>query len=443
MQVTGGQVGRVRAGNGRLERIHLAGGGWGIDLGLYAVGFLFAGVTGATSTLPAHRAWGSVAAVGYATAAAVAAAVLVARRAGFTPPRQTIIRATLVAVTWATTTLLPMVVQAAARAAGASGRAQEEVAVTELAGARLLATGTPYLDRTQIADRLSDLGLLAYAPYQPGMATFGLPRAVAGTAWWTDARLAFALVTAIALIGALVTLRRGGVPGHRLVRGAQAATVLPVCALTLATGGDDIPVLALCLLAFALAHRGRFAGTGIAVGAAAALKLFAWPVVVVLAVHALTRGRHAAARYAVGACGLPAAVLLPVIVRSPDAVVENLVRFPLGMGLVASPAASPFPGRLIAVAVPHGRMLAAVLLVAAAVAIGIALLRDPPQTAADAALRCAGGLLTAILLMPATRFGYLLYPAAYGIWAFVSRPPAAPDGHSESRPAGKKRRQEV
>ena len=40
------------------------------------------------------------------------------------------------------------------------------------------------------------------------------------------------------------------------MRAVQAATVLPICALTLATGGDDLPVLALCLLALALL-RGR------------------------------------------------------------------------------------------------------------------------------------------------------------------------------------------
>ena len=86
------------------------------------------------------------------------------------------------------------------------------------------------------------------------MALFGLPRAIAGDAWWTDARIWFALATAAALVAAVATLRR---TGHRptgsdrpgrdsaLVRAVQLATVLPICALTLATGGDDLPVLAL------------------------------------------------------------------------------------------------------------------------------------------------------------------------------------------------------
>ncbi|PZF82319.1 hypothetical protein C1I93_30675, partial [Micromonospora endophytica] len=34
-----------------------------------------------------------------------------------------------------------------------------------------------------------------------------------------------------------------------------------------------------------------------------------------------------------------------------------------------------------------------------------------------AALVCGYGLLAAILLMPTTRFGYLLYPIAFLLWA--------------------------
>ena len=88
----------------------------------------------------------------------------------------------------------------------------------------------------------------------------------------------------------------------------------------------------------------------------------------------------------------------------------------LGNGLVTSPAQSPFPGYLIAQSLPGGRLVAAALLVTAAAVIGFLLLRRPPHTAATAALFCGFGLLTAILLMPTTRFGYLLYPAAFLLW---------------------------
>jgi hypothetical protein len=91
--------------------------------------------------------------------------------------------------------------------------------------------------------------------------------------------------------------------------------------------------------------------------------------------------------------------------------------FPLGRGLVSSPAESPFPGHLIATGVPGGRVVAAGLLVAAGLAIAAGLVRRPPRTAAAAALWCGYGLLAAILLMPSTRFGYLLYPVALLTWA--------------------------
>jgi hypothetical protein len=109
------------------------------------------------------------------------------------------------------------------------------------------------------------------------MAVFGVPRASVGATGATDARVWFALATIVAVAGALLILWRAGLAGGPLVRALQAATVLPVCALTLATGGDDLPVLGLCLLAFSLAATGRFGWAGLAIGGAA-LKLFAWPI---------------------------------------------------------------------------------------------------------------------------------------------------------------------
>jgi len=108
--------------------------------------------------------------------------------------------------------------------------------------------------------------------------------------------------------------------------------------------------------------------------------------------------------------------------------VENVIRFPFGLGMVSSPAASPFPGHLIAECVPNGKTITTALLMSAGVAIGIWLLRRPPHTAAFAANTSALGLLAAILLAPATRFGYLLYPIAYMFWATsLSDPDEAKD----------------
>jgi hypothetical protein len=109
--------------------------------------------------------------------------------------------------------------------------------------------------------------------------------------------------------------------------------------------------------------------------------------------------------------------MLPSLILNPSGFMENVVRFPTGHGLVTSPAASPLIGYLIAQNLPGGRVIALALLGATAAAIGIYLLRRPPRDVAAVVNVCAVGLLAAILLMPATRFGYLLYPVAFAFWA--------------------------
>ncbi|HEY2675193.1 MAG TPA: glycosyltransferase 87 family protein [Rugosimonospora sp.] len=398
----------------RLAVADQAHGGLAVDLGLYVVSFLFAGFTALTATLPPHGAWGRIAIWGYAAATVVVVIQLAGRRRW---PRLAgpAARAVLTVLAWCATALLPLVIEAAQRAAGRTDRAQEEVIVVEHGAQRLLDTGTPYLGHDAIAALPLDQRLLGYLPYQPGMVLLGLPRAIGGAAWWTDARVWFALVTAVTVGAALVLLRRSGVGAPPLVRALQAATVVPVCTLTLAVGGDDLPVLGLCLLALAFAATRRYGLAGVAVGVAGAMKLFAWPVALVLLALAIVHRRGP--RYALGAIGLPVLSLVPAFLVDAGAATENVIRFPLGKGLVQSPAESPFPGELIAAHLPGGHTIAAALLVLAGLAIAGWLLRHPPRDAGTAALVCAAGLLTAILLMPATRFGYLLYPIAYAVWA--------------------------
>ena len=267
------------------------------------------------------------------------------------------------------------------------------------------------------------------------MAVFGVPRALDPTAaWWSDSRVWFALVMGLCLAVALVALRRAGVPGAALVRALQAATALPVCALTLATGGNDLAVLGLCLLALALAATSRFGWAGLAVGAAAAMKLFAWPAAVALGIYAMTRGRFVAWRYAAGALGVPILTALPALVVGPSAMVENVLAFPFGRGLVTSPAASPLPGHLIATWLPGGDVLAAALLLAAGVVAAIVAVRTPPRTAAAAAVFAGCALLAAFLLLPATRFGYLLYPVVLLVWTGALRMPDSPRIPSQPPP---------
>ncbi|GIF71126.1 glycosyltransferase 87 family protein [Asanoa siamensis] len=388
------------------SRLDRAAGGLAFDLGLYSLSAGFAAITAVTSTLLPHRAWGAIAAWGYAAAAL---AVLVQWLVGNRDPR---LRAAITGLAWIATAWVPMLVQSVERAGGRTDRAQEEVLVVEDGGSRLLQHATPYLSDDTIARLPADERLLGYLPYQPGMSLFGLPRALFGDAWWTDARIWFLLAT-VATLAVAVTLVRG----PRLLRAVQLTTVLPVCALTVATGGDDIPVLALCLLALVLCHRERWGWAGVAAGLAAALKLFALPIIAVLLIHALVRGRLG--RFAIGAIGLPVLAIVPPLLRDPRALFDNVIGFPLGHGVVTSPAASPFPGHLIASGLPGGRVIATGLLLLAGVVIAVWIIRRPPRTAAATAMISGYGLLAAILLMPATRFGYLLYPVALLAWGYM------------------------
>jgi Glycosyltransferase family 87 len=402
--------------------IDRAADGLWLDFLLYVLSGAFAYYTLTQSTLLSHRAWGRVAIYAYAAGAAVVLIQLMLRAAGAGGGWRAPARTLVTWVVYAGCALTPLVWQAMDRAAGRTDRAQEEVQVIEAGGSRLLETASPYLSRAAIAALPASDRLLAYLPYQPAMAIFGLPRAVdPGHHWWSDARIGFAAVTVVVLLIAVRALARAGAAAHGLVRALQAATVLPLCALTLATGGDDLPVLALCLLGIALAATRRFGRAGIALGLAGSLKLFAWPVALVVGALAYNRARGI--RYAVAAFGLPLVTAASALRVDAFGLAENVLAFPFGHGLVSSPANSPLPGHLIATAIPQGPAIAAALLLAAAVTITVLLSRRPPHTATSAALFSGLGMLAAVLLLPSSRFGYLLYPAVILVWASVLRLP--------------------
>lgn len=119
----------------------------------------WAGAFPLVSGLGPHRSWGLCAAAGY-LAAAVAVLVLPRRWA----------RAGSVAVALLGAVLVPLLVLVV------GGQGQSEVAVIERSGELLLRHGTPYLAEPRT--------VAEYTPYLPGMALFGLPRALFGTDGW-------------------------------------------------------------------------------------------------------------------------------------------------------------------------------------------------------------------------------------------------------------------
>lgn len=415
---------------------------WWADLLLLGIGLTYAMANAAWARLDPHRIWGrevTAASVALFAAAAVVAAVMAVVRA--VRPDRPHRRLRWAVLLWAATAVAWVVVPTAAlsaeRAEGVRHRAQSEVTVIETSGDRLRRTGSPYLDPEAIdhALLLPGVGVRAYVAYGPTMALFGLPRSLFGSHAWTDARVWFLLVAAM-VAAAAVRMARLSAEGS--LRVAQALTVVPPAALTIATGGDDLPVLALCLLGLALGHRRRWGWAAVVFGLAVSMKYLALPAAVVAAwwaVHDPDARPEAARRHGwgvlAGVAAVPTLALLPALWRDPPAVWENLLRYPLGLARRASTAASPLPGRLIAQHLPGGHVLAVGLLALGAAAVLVWLWRRPPTDCAAAAAGAAVALAVATLLAPSPRFGYLLHPIVLGAWWAALRVfPARPIEHA-------------
>lgn len=408
------------------------------DLGFYLACLAFALPTALVSEFYGYRVWGNFATVAYGFGAAHNGYLLLSTRKGRTPRGVLGSRWCGIAAVALLAMIFPLVLLVIRRLTGVdwlitpfSWAAQPEVWVIERSADLLLHHGTPYVDVTALgrAPVVND-----YTPYGPVMAVFGLPRALFGgtplTDALTDARWMFALAACACVLGSLKLLKWPKVP----VGAAQLALACPLTALTWAVAGPDLAIVGLLVLACALAATGRVAWSGLVLALVISAKLIVAPAAAVLAVLVLVRrgpaaGWTALARFATALVATTAAVHLPVYLVDPAAFVEHVFRFPLGMGVVRSPAASPLPGHLIAETGPVGQVAAFVLVGAAAVAMVVWLVRRPPANGSGALLRIAVGLGALILLTPATRYGYLVYPLVLlgASLAFrVAEAPAAP-----------------
>jgi len=376
--------------------------------GLSAV---FAVVIAVVSSQPPERTWGRFAAVGYGTAWLI---MLTAAHLGPAARRPGTRLAVLAALTGSA--LAPLAWLAAA------GRAQPEVRVIIRSASLFLYRGTPYQGTAALAAAHSPN---AYDPYLPALIVFGLPRVVLGGGLATDPRVWFGVVFVVTFGAALALL---GTP--RVGWWTAAVTASPVAAFPLSVGGDDLPVLGLLCLGFALLAGGprgrswhRVVAAGLVLGLAAAMKATAWPALAVALALAVARhGRRAAAAFSLAAAGLAVVADGPAVAAAPGAMVANTITFPLGMGKVASPAASVLPGHLIAAAGSGGRWAAVALVVIAGVAVGASLIVRPPADLPAAGWRLVAGLTLLFLLAPASRAGYFMYPLGLAAWLLLTRP---------------------
>jgi Glycosyltransferase family 87 len=407
MDMGGGRPGAAWESPAAMRRRWLAG--------IFAVSVIWAVLVAVFSSDSVHRLWGVMAAVGYGLALL---AVLAFRNARVSDLALglSFVGGLLAPLTWM----------------AARGLEQPEVWVVARSGSMLLHQGTPYASAAALAATTDPN---AYNPYLPVMALFGLPRAIFDGGLLTDPRIWFG---AVFLAVFWLALRQGGAssPG----RWALLVAGSPVIAFELAVGGTDVPMVGFLCLGFALLYRRPTSINlailaGLALGIASAMKATAWPALVVAIVLIAVRdGRKAVAAFTLTALGVVAVCVGPFIVH-PKSLVDNTIKFPLGLASVQSAASSPLLGHVIA-ATWHsaGHTIVVVLLVLAAAAVALSLVFRPPQTVSRAVVLLAGAMTLMFVLAPSTRFGYFIYPATLAIWLFAVRAgtpasgrPATPD----------------
>lgn len=399
------------------------------DAILYAGAAGFAVLTSFFATDADYSTWGRIAAVTYGIAAV--AALISYRwlaRGNTTVPlvssAVSLVRNVLVVFVVIGAVLAPLAAEVTWRAQGQPGaHAQAEVAVIERAGDRVAAGHSPYLARpTEVGgpvstdNRSADSG--SYFPYLPGMAVFGLVNALPLPIGLIDARLVIVLFT---LLVTGIALWLSKAPPDRRLRVVQVLIALPVGALPLATGGDDLPVIALVLLGLVFAARRNPIAAGVIFGLAATLKFTAWPILLLMAIAARDqKGRRASGRYLLSSLVVVAPVVALGFVPSPRAFITSVIRFPLGLTPLRSPAASPLLGQALTRLVPSERSPITVGLLILGLVIVVAVMRaKTPRSTAEVAAFAAFCLLVATILAPATRFGYLIYPIDLAVFAYL------------------------
>ena len=343
-----------------------------------------------------HRTWGVFAACSYLIAAMV---MVVAKRRGLDWALLVSLAGSLVA---------PLVLMARAR------MQQPEVRVINKSAMLLVHHGTPYVGPAVLAATHNPN---TFDPYLPLMTLFGMPRALLGPSVMTDPRIWFGIGFLVVFAVALA------VAGARdVVRWTVLVAASPVIALALTVGGTDVPVLAcLCLGLALLWRRPLVVPAGLAFGVASAMKATAWPALLIAVVLLWNRdGRRAAGMLLGTSVAVVAAIVGPVAILWPNALVQNTILFPLGLASIKSRAVSPLPGHLLAGTGQAGHLAAVALLALACAGIVASLVARPPRTVPSATWRLILGLSLMFVLAPATRFGYFLYPAGMLLWLGIS-----------------------
>lgn len=359
--------------------------------GIFVVSGVFALLVAVFSSDGVHRLWGAMAACGYGLALMAVAGWKQRGADG------------ALVLSFGGALAVPLAWMAA------KAREQPEVAVVARSASTLIHHGTPYASAAALAATQNPN---TYNPYLPVMALFGLPRAVFGGGLLTDPRIWF---FAVFLVVFWYALRLGG--ARDSLRWVILIAASPFVAFELTVGGTDVPMVAFLCLGFAYLWQRRPVLAGLALGVAAAMKATAWPAVLVaIALLAARDGKRAVGVFALSAVAVTAFFVSPFAIIDPKALVENTIKFPLGLAHVTSQASSPLPGHVIADTGSVGHAIVVVLLALAGLAVAASLVVRPPRTVPRAVLLLAGAMTLMFVLAPSTRFGYLIYPATLALW---------------------------
>ena len=419
----------VAAARGSLTRpLHRLAAWWGQlddlvgDALLYALSALFALSTYIVSATIAESHWGSLATVPYSVAAILAFAA--SRRHWRSPST---VRLWLLALVILSAMAMPLVMESRWRALDPAGNfGQPEVMVVERAAQALYSGHDPYQAYWHNGHLEHEIpGVPAYEsffPYFPLMGLFGLPAAadhhVTGA---TDARMIMSGVTVAATATALWLLR----PSRRQrIRVWQLLVALPTGSMFLATGGDDMPILALCLLGVALLKRRSTTSAAVTIATAAAMKLTAWPIALgALLVTFEQSGRRAFWRMLAWMAAIGVVTITPLFIADPTTFLANVIAFPLGLAHVPSPAASDLPGHLVTMVSPSlGHFVTPLTLLVGGVVLARYLPRHRPLEVATMLRILAVSSAVIILTASAPRSGYVIYPLNFWLWARVTSP---------------------
>jgi len=387
---------------------------------LYAAGAAFAGLTVLTSTLALYRQWAELA-VGpflFGTVCSVLLALAARRRTGPDQARRArrhwTGRIAVAVCVFAGATAIPLGLEIVWRSDGDPGsHVQPEVTNIERAGQAVVKGKDPYPYVTnphgKVVSHLPGVSPVnSFVPYLPLMTVFGMPSEKKHDIVLTDARIFFSLATLLVAGAALFLCPADG---RRKMRALQVIAILPTAALPLATGGDDMPVVAFLLLKFT-----------------------AWPLAALALFAARDRkGERRPLLMILGMLVVAGPVVIPFALSGPWAFFDNVVLFPLGLSGVNSPAASPLPGHLLVSTFPflHRILPLAVGLVGGSL-LAWYLIRRPPRSVSQVCK--VGGVVMAVitLLAPATRIGYLLYPINFLTWSYLFADTESVDRHAGS-----------